>query len=228
MKKYLLFISIFLLSACSQTNKKMTVNGSIKGLQKGTIYLQHVEETKYVTLDSLIMNSTENFELGCNLEEAEMLFISLSKDINADRISFFGSKETKINTTLKGFTFDAEIEGGAQQELLESYYENMDRFNYQKLELIKNKIIAQKESDQELVKEIQLKIDNSIKRSYLYSINFAINNKNSEVAPYLAVAEVYDANVRYLDSINSVLPENIASSKYGIILQNYIKKIKSR
>ena len=228
MKKYLLFISIFLLSACSQTNKKMIVNGSIKGLQKGTIYLQHVEETKYVTLDSLIMNSTENFELGCNLEEAEMLFISLSKDINADRISFFGCKETKINTTLKRFTFDAEIEGGTQQKLLESYYENIARFNNQKLELIKNKIIAQKKSDQELVKEIQLKIDNSIKRSYLYSINFAINNKTSEVAPYLAVAEVYDANVRYLDTINSVLPENIASSKYGIILQNYIKKIKSK
>ena len=228
MKKYLLFISIFLLSACSQTNKKMIVNGSIKGLQKGTIYLQHVEETKYVTLDSLIMNSTENFELGCNLEEVEMLFISLSKDVNADRISFFGSKVTKINTTLKRFKFDAEIEGGIQQELLESYYENMARFNNQKLELIKNKIIAQKESDQELVKEIQIKIDNSLKRSYLYSFNFAINNKNSEVAPYLAVAEVYDANVKYLDTINSVLPENIANSKYGIILQDYIKKIKSR
>ena len=116
----------------------------------------------------------------------------------------------------------------SQQELLESYYENMARFNNQKLELIKNKIIAQKESDQELVKEIQLKIDNSLKRSYLYSFNFAINNKNSEVAPYLAVAEVYDANVKYLDTINSVLPENIANSKYGIILQDYIKKIKSR
>ena len=144
MKKYLLFISISLFSACSQTNKKMIVNGSIKGLQKGTIYLQHIEETKYVTLDSLIMNSTENFELGCNLEEVEMLFISLSKDVNADRISFFGSKVTKINSTLKRFKFDAEIEGGIQQELLESYYENMARFNNQKLELIKNKIIAQK------------------------------------------------------------------------------------
>jgi hypothetical protein len=166
--------------------------------------------------------------LGCNLEEAEMLFISLSKDVNADRISFFGSKKTKINTSLKRFKFDAEIEGGIQQELLETYYENMARFNNQKLELIKKKMIAQKESDQELVKEIQLKIDNSLKRSYLYSFNFAINNKNSEVAPYLAVAEVYDANVKYLDTINSVLPENIANSKYGIILQNYIKKIKSR
>ena len=120
MKKSLLFVSVVLLITCSQINKKMIVNGTIKGLQKGTIYLQHVEDTKYVTLDSLIINSTESFELGCNLEEAEMLFLSLSEDINADRISFFSSEETKINTTLKRFKFDAEIEGGVQQELLES------------------------------------------------------------------------------------------------------------
>ena len=88
MKKSLLFISIFLLVACSQTSKKMTVSGTIKGLQKGTLYLQHVEEANYITLDSLVMNSKTSFELGCDLKEAEMLFLSLSKDVNADRISF--------------------------------------------------------------------------------------------------------------------------------------------
>lgn len=229
MKKSLLFISIFLLVACSQTSKKMTVSGTIKGLQKGTLYLQHVKEANYITLDSLVMNSKTSFELGCDLKEAEMLFLSLSKDVNADRISFFGSNgETKINTTLKRFKFDAQIDGGDQQELLESYYESMKRFKDQKLEFIKDKIIAQKDLNLELAEEIQMKIDNVLTRSYLYSINFAINNKQSEVAPYIAVAQVYDANVKYLDTINSVLPKNIANSKYGIILRDYIKTIKSK
>ena len=228
MKKSLLFISIFLLVACSQTSKKMTVSGTIKGLQKGTLYLQHVKEANYITLDSLVMNSKTSFELGCDLKEAEMLFLSLSKDVNADRISFFGSHgETKINTTLKRFKFDAQIDGGDQQELLESYYESMKRFKDQKLEFIKDKIIAQKDLNLELAEEIQMKIDNVLTRSYLYSINFAINNKQSEVAPYIAVAQVYDANVKYLDTINSVLPKNIADSKYGTILEDYINKIKS-
>lgn len=229
MKKSLLFISIFLLVACSQTSKKMTVSGTIKGLQKGTLYLQHVKEANYITLDSLVMNSKTSFELGCDLKEAEMLFLSLSKDVNADRISFFGSNgETKINTTLKRFKFDAQIDGGDQQELLESYYESMKRFKDQKLEFIKDKIIAQKDLNLELAEEIQMKIDNVLTRSYLYSINFAINNKQSQVAPYIAVAQVYDANVKYLDTINSVLPKNIANSKYGIILRDYIKTIKSK
>ena len=204
------------------------VSGNIKGLQKGTLYLQHVQDTNYVTLDSLVMNSTTNFRLGCNLEEAEMLYLSLSEDINADRISFFGSNgNTNINTTLKRFKFDAQIDGGPQQELLESYYEIMSRFKNQRLEFIKEKINAQKDLNLELAEKIQLKIDNVITRSYLYSINFAINNKQSEVAPYVAVAEVYDANVKYLDTINSVLPKNIADSKYGTILEDYINKIKS-
>ncbi len=228
MNKTLLFVVIILLTACSQQTKKMMVSGNIKGLQKGTLYLQHVQDTNYVTLDSLVMNSTTNFRLGCNLEEAEMLYLSLSEDISADRISFFGSNgNTNINTTLKRFKFDAQIDGGPQQELLESYYEIMSRFKNQRLEFIKDKINAQKDLNLELAEKIQLKIDNVITRSYLYSINFAINNKQSEVAPYVAVAKVYDANVKYLDSINSVLPKNIADSKYGTILEDYINKIKS-
>lgn len=228
MNKTLLFVVIILLTACSQQTKKMMVSGNIIGLQKGTLYLQHVQDTNYVTLDSLVMNSTTNFRLGCNLEEAEMLYLSLSEDISADRISFFGSNgNTNINTTLKRFKFDAQIYGGPQQELLESYYEIMNRFKNQRLEFIKEKINAQKDLNLELAEKIQLKIDNVITRSYLYSINFAINNKQSEVAPYVAVAEVYDANIKYLDTINSVLPKNIADSKYGIILEDYITKIKS-
>jgi|TARA_B110000093_G_scaffold74508_1_gene81051 hypothetical protein len=206
----------------------MTVNGRIKGFQKGTLYLQHVQDTNYITLDSLVMNSTTDFRLGCNLDQIEMLYLSLSEDINADRISFFGSNgETQINTTLKHFKYDAQIEGGPQQELLESYYKNINLFKDQRLKFIEEKLNAQLKSDVTLANEIQLQIDNVTRRSYLYSINFAINNKNSEVAPYIALSEVYNANVKYLDTINSVLPKNIADSKYGIILEDYINKIKS-
>ena len=46
------------------------------------------------------------------------------------------------------------------------------------------------------------------------------------MAPYVAVAEVYDANVKYLDTINKVLTPAIAKSKYGLILADYIETIK--
>jgi len=166
--------------------------------------------------------------LGCDLKEAELLFLSLSKDVDAERISFFADKgHTTINTSLKRFKYDAQIEGGVQQQLLESYYKNIGRFKDQKLELIEAQLNAQKDGNSELAESLKVKMDKVVQRSYLYSINFAINNKDSEVAPFVAVSEIYDANVKYLDTINKILPPKIANSKYGIILEAYIKTVKS-
>lgn len=220
-----LFLAILIMS-CTQPSKNTTVSGNIKGLQKGTLYLQHVKDEGFTTLDSLEMTSTTDFQLGCDLDEAEVLFLSLSKELDAERISFFADQgHTTINTTLKRFKYDAQIEGSDQQKLLKSYYKNIERFKNQKLELIEAQLNAQKDGNLERSDSLQVKI---VQRSYLYSINFALNNKDSEVAPFIAVSEIYDANVRYLDTINKVLPPKIANSKYGIILEEYIKTIKSK
>ncbi|MDC0629063.1 DUF4369 domain-containing protein [Flavobacteriaceae bacterium] len=228
MKNNIFLILIFLATACSQPSKTMTVNGSIKGFQKGTLYLQRVDDGRFLTLDSLAMNSTTDFELGYDLEEAELLFLSFSEDINAERISFFTDKGvTTINTSLKRFKYDAQIEGGTQQKLLDTYYKNIGRFKDQRLEAMEGQLNAEKGGNQDQADSLLAVMDNITKRSYLYTVNFAINNKDSEVAPFVAVSEIYDANVKFLDTINNVLPPKIANSKYGIILEAYIETLKS-
>ena len=228
MNNSLYFILVILIASCTQSPKNTTVSGSIKGFQKGTLYLQSVVDGGFTTLDSLVMSNTTDFELGCDLEEAELLFLSISKERDAERISFFADKGlTTINTSLKRFKYDAQIEGSTQQKLLESYYKNISRFRDQKLELIEAQLNAQKDGYLSRADSLQVKMDKIVQRSYLYSINFAVNNKESEVAPFIAVSEIYDANVKYLDTINKILPPKIANSKYGIILEAYIKSVKS-
>ena len=228
MKNNIFLILIFLATACSQPSKTMTVNGSIKGFQKGTLYLQRVDDGRFLTLDSLAMNSTTDFELGYDLEEAELLFLSFSEDINAERISFFADKGvTTINTSLKRFKYDAQIEGGTQQQLLDTYYKNIGLFKDQRLEAMESQLNAEKEGNQDQADSLLAVMDNITKRSYLYTVNFAMNNKDSEVAPFVAVSEIYDANVKFLDTINKILPPKIANSKYGIILEAYIETLKS-
>ena len=228
MKNNIFLILILLATACSQPSKTMTVNGSIKGFQKGTLYLQRVDDGRFLTLDSLAMNSTTDFELGYDLEEAELLFLSFSEDINAERITFFADKGvTTIHTSLKRFKYDAQIEGGTQQQLLDTYYKNIGRFKDQRLEAMESQLNAEKEGNQDQADSLLAVMDNITKRSYLYTVNFAINNKDSEVAPFVAVSEIYDANVKFLDTINNVLPPKIANSKYGIILEAYIETLKS-
>jgi hypothetical protein len=60
----------------------------------------------------------------------------------------------------------------------------------------------------------------------LYSANFSIKNANSEVAPYIALTELYDAHVSLLDTVNNSLSEKIKVSKYGKRLDAFVKDIK--
>jgi hypothetical protein len=68
--------------------------------------------------------------------------------------------------------------------------------------------------------------DNLLKRRYLFTVNFALNHKQSEVAPYLALTELYNAKIKFLDTINNVLTPQVKASKYGKNLQQFIDNIK--
>ena len=59
------------------------------------------------------------------------------------------------------------------------------------------------------------KMDNLLKRRYLYTINFAAQNTNENIAPYLALTQVYNANISLLDSIAIKMTEEVSNSKYG-------------
>ena len=65
-----------------------------------------------------------------------------------------------------------------------------------------------------------------MKRKYLYTVNFAITNKEYEIAPYLAVSEIFDANIKYLDTIYTSLKPKVRKSKYGKALKDYIEERK--
>tara|TARA_R110002033_G_scaffold1173_5_gene11021 strand:- start:1167 stop:1322 length:156 start_codon:yes stop_codon:yes gene_type:complete len=47
------------------------------------------------------------------------------------------------------------------------------------------------------------------------------------VAPYLALTEIYNAQVKYLDTISNSLTPKVKDSKYGKELQSFIKTIKN-
>ena len=65
-----------------------------------------------------------------------------------------------------------------------------------------------------------------IKRKYLYTTNFAVNNGDYEVAPYVALAEIYDINLKFLDTIQKSMSPKVAKSLYGKKLNEYIAERK--
>ena len=229
MKKAAFLLVLILITSCGKPEPNLTVTGTIKGLKKGTLYLQQLQDTILVVMDSVIYNGEDNYSLKSDLEAPEILYLTLDKNAGDDipRIAFFAVPGIiEINTTLKYFEFDAKITGSPLQEKLNEFKGITSRFNDQNLELIVAKFDAQKSGDPAQIEKANQDSDNLLKRKYLYAINFAMNNKNSEIAPYITLSEIYNANVKYLDTIYNALPKDIASSKYGIELEKFIKQRK--
>lgn len=229
MKKIcLLFALILLAAACSKKESNLIVKGNIEGLKKGVLYLQKIEDTLLVNVDSVVIRGDANFILEDYLSSPQMMYLYLDKVDNLDydeRIDFFAEEgEITINTTLKNFETDAKVTGSVNQEKLDEYKKMMRRFNDRNLELIQQNFEAQRDENEELLLATNQEYDRLLKRKYLYTVNFAINNKDLELAPYLALSEVFDANIKYLDTIfNSMTPE-VKKSRYGKELKDFLKE----
>ncbi len=234
MKKAILFPLLLALSivACGDTisENTMIVTGKVKGLKKGTLFLQHIPDSTLVTLDSLQVEGDGSFSFKTELESPEIFYLYLNKkdanDIN-DRITFFGEPGTiTINTAWNTFDTDAKIEGSKTQKKLEEYQKTMSRFNFKNLELMQTATNRQTALDSVQMDSMQRLSNKNVQRGYAFALNFALNNKDSYIAPYIALTEVSDANVIYLDSIYNSLTPEVADSKYGNRLGEYLTEIK--
>jgi Domain of unknown function (DUF4369) len=231
-KKIILLFSLLVLIACSEkkSNKNLEITGYIKGLKKGTLYIQKIEDTTLVALDTIKINGDSHFKSEINIDEPEMFYLFLDRGVSNsldNNIVFFAEKgKINIETSLDFFTSDAKITGSKNHQLYEEYRKVVSRYIDQDLELIKKRIYALKSKNQTQVDSIDEQQKNIIKSKYLYTTNFAVNNAKYEVAPYVALAEIYDINLKYLDTIQKSLPPKVAKSLYGKKLNELIAQRK--
>ena len=226
MIKILIFVfGIFIIYSCSKENDNtMYVDGYIKGLKKGTLYLQKQQDSLIISVDSVKVNGTEKFILTDEVTSPEMYFLTLGN--GNKKIAFFGEKDTvQISSRLDKFELKARITGSKNQELLDKYLEIKKKFTDQNLDLIKEEFDARKSGVQDSLDIVTTKLRNLNRRMYLYTTNFAVNNADFEVAPYIALTELVNANIRLLDTINSSLSPEIKNSKYGKQLNVFIETI---
>ena len=201
----------------------MIVSGNIDGLKKGTVYLQKQQDSIIVSIDSILLEGNSNFKLETEINEPDIYYLYLDKndgDSLNDIITFFGNNgDINIQTSLKNFDSSYEISGSKNTELLQEYLSIIRKFNLQNLDLLELFYKAQIENNQIRIDSVNTQIENLIKRKYLYTLNFATNNSEFEISPYLAVSQIADANQEFLLKLYDTLPEKIKNSKYGKILQ---------
>ena len=226
MKKISLIIILSLIG-CNSGANKMIISGNIEGLKKGTLYLQKQQDSIITSLDSILIDGSSEFVLETEIEEPDIYYLYLDKndgDSLNDIITFFGNVgKININTRLQTFDSGYKIIGSKNSELLEEYLSIIRKFNSQNLDLLEIFYNAQIENNKQRIDSVNTQLNNLITRKYLYSLNFATNNSEYEISPYIAVSQIADANVDLLIQLYDTLPENIKNSKYGKILGEFTK-----
>lgn len=228
MKKIIFYcVLVSLLISCEKNKTgSMLVNGNIDGLKKGTVYLQKFIDTLFVAVDSVEINGISNFVLVDDIETPEIYYLTLDKKED-EKIPFFGEKGTiTINSKLEKLTTAAKISGSTNQELLDEYKSMIQQFRGKELDFFKDKFDAQRDNDETLLLKLEDDEKNLIKRKYLYTTNFTLLHKDKEVAPYIALTELFNANLKLLDTVNNSLTKEIKASKYGVQLEKFITEIR--
>lgn len=231
MKKIIALFAIALIAfACSSKKEgNMVVKGQITGLKKGTLYLQKMKDTVLVSVDSMALLGDDKFMLTDNVDSPVMYYLTFDGNTTDKHIMFFGEQgEITINDKIEEFGFKPEITGSKNQEVMDKFREMDNRFRDQRLEFITKDFEARKAQDEELVKQLEADYKKMVRRRFLFSTNFAITNADSEAAPYIALTELYDANLQLLDTINNSLTDKVKNSEYGKRLQKFVTDIKTK
>jgi Domain of unknown function (DUF4369) len=233
---YKIIIALFtvaIFTSCSDkqvAKNEVLITGNIKGLKKGKLYIQKIEDTTLVVLDSIILNGTSTFESKIKLESPEMLYLfvdrGVTNSIDNNLLFFAEPGEMTIDTNLETFLAATKVTGSKNHELYVQYKEIISKFNDQQLELLQAQIVGEKGNKNYSADENTKKQEALLKRRYLYAANFALTNADKEIAPYIALSDIFDMQPKYLEMIHKKMSPEVAKSKYGKKFTEFLKKQK--
>jgi hypothetical protein len=233
MKKTIIaFASILLIASCGKKEPKgnLHITGNVKGLKEGTLYIQKVIDTSLIAIDTIKIDGNSHFETDIDIKSPEMLYLFLDRGVSNsldNNLMFFAEPGIiNIETNLDAFLSGAKITGSKNQDLYEEYKKTTSRYKDENLTLIEQKFKAIKSKNAKAIDSLNQLQDLNLKRKYLFAVNFAMNNKDHEIAPYIALAEVYDINIKYLDTIKNAMTPKVAQSMYGKKLTEYVNNLK--
>ncbi len=233
-KLVLALFAVFTLIACNKEvneDANVHITGDVKGLSQGKLYLQRIQDSTLVVLDSITINGDSKFESHIKLESPEMLYLFLDRgQTNSidNNLPFFAEPgNIKIETTLNHFFADAKISGSKNHDLWKKFDSINRKFINKNLSLMAKRFKNNLRPNQKTTDSIENEYQKLLKRKYRYTAHFALTHANKEIAPYLALSEISNINTPYLDTIQKSMSPEVAKSKYGKMLSEYVKERKA-
>mgnify|MGYP002663445046 FL=1 len=200
-------------------------------MSQGKLYLQKIEDTTLVIIDSIQINGDSKFESHIKLDSPEMLYLALDRgQTNSidNSLPFFAEPgNITIETTLKHFFADAKVKGSKNHDLWIEFKKINDRFNDENLVLMEKRLQNELKPNPTTTYSIEAAYEKLLKRKYRYTAHFATTHGDAAIAPYLALSEIANINMTYLDTIQKSMKPEVAHSKYGKIFTDFVKERKA-
>ncbi len=204
----------------------MQVEVFVKDLKKGILYLERLQDSILVAVDSVQITQEKPIVLEADLNHPELFYVLLDRkkaDDFDNRISFFGEAgNISIQTTLDGYVTKAEVIGSPTQDIFNSYIKVISQFNNEELDLLAAYLQAQINQNNDSLELIEKQSANLAKRKLLFTANFAVNNNTSVIAPYLALYNLTSGSKTLLDTIAASMSDDVRNSSYGKQLRDYL------
>ena len=126
-----------------------------------------------------------------------------------------------VITSLDNYGYNILVKGSRNDSLLRDYISINKKFNDEKLNLFERSFENSKTNNNDSLKIIENSIIKINTRQFLHNANYAVRNANYEVAPYIAITDLFESR-KILDTIYKSLKVDIKNSKYALQLKRLI------
>ncbi|MCK5782077.1 MAG: DUF4369 domain-containing protein [Flavobacteriales bacterium] len=228
MKRILLGLTLIgLLNSCSeQKDSNFTLEGKVKGMRKGIVYLQRDIDGQVSTVDSLFLKGTDSFKFQGNIESPEVFYLSTSRR-NSSTLPVFVEKSVIVVEADVKDILTAKIEGSENQVLLDQFNHIIGRYNSYKNELYVKGLKANTNKHFKTFKSISSQYERNEEKKLRYILNFAVSNGSKDIAPYIALNYLSSTDITVLDTISKSMTDEIRTGKYGKELDELVTQIKA-
>ena len=219
-----ILLLIAVLFGCQSNKNKLDLNFKVKGLKKGKITLKKLNDSSYSKIDSFTVKGNEIINFTYDLKEPEMLFLDLdfADGSGTKSLSFFAeNNKMDVITSLDNYGYNVLVKGSRNDSLLRDYISINKKFNDEKLDLFERSFANSKTNNTDSLKIIENSIININTRQFLHNANYAVRNANYEIAPYIAVTDLFESK-KILDTVYKSLKADIKNSKYALQLKSLI------
>ena len=162
--------------ASCQQNKGLNLQVEVDGLKKGMLYIESIQDSVLVQLDSVEVRGNNQIEFDVALDQPQMLYLHLDKnDENAfnDRLLFFAEQgQMSIGSTREAFENDAQVKGSKTDSIYRIYQEVLTSFSKRDIELLQLSIDPAYATKLDSISNLAA---SNGRRKFLYVLNFALN-----------------------------------------------------